>query len=83
MSKIIYKIKQEYDVKDYVEYYQSRNHKGEMCNEQVGYINSVEYRVDSNGEIKLRYSIGSVLGSSCGYIVPQEAIIGKVTKEGL
>ena len=76
--KTMYGIKQKYNLKDYVKYYQSRNSDGKPCNEQFGYINEVCYRANVKGEIELHYSIGDFIGSSSGYLVSQNAIIKRI-----
>ena len=77
--KTMYGIKQKYNLKDYVKYYQARNGDGKPCNEQYGYINGIEYRCNIKGEIELSYSIRDFIGSSSGYLVSQEAIIKRAT----
>lgn len=77
--KTIYDIKQKYNLKDYVKYYQSRNGNGDLCNVQFGYINAIEYRTMLNGEVELKYIIGDFVGCSSGYCVSQKAIIKRAT----
>ena len=77
--KTMYGIKQKYNLKDYVKYYQARNGKGEPCNEQYGWISGIEYRCDVKGEIKLTYIIADYIGSSCGHCVRPDAIIKRAT----
>lgn len=77
--KTIYGIKQKYNLKDYVKYYQSRNGDGKPCNEQYGWINGIDYRCNIKGEIELSYTISDFIGSSSGYLVSQEAIIKRAT----
>lgn len=76
--KTIYGIKQKYDLKDCVRYYSAINGKGEPCNEQVGYINSVEYGCNLKGEIELAYVVSDWIGCRSGHIVSQERIIKRV-----
>ena len=77
--KTMYGIKQKYDLKDYVKYYQSRDGKGNLCNEQFGYINGIEYKTNLKGEIELTYVISEFIGCSGGYCVSQKAIIKRAT----
>lgn len=77
--KTIYGIKQKYNLKDYVQYYQSRDGNGNLCNKQYGYITRVEYSVNIKGEIVLTYVIAEFIGCSSGYCVPQKAIIKRAT----
>lgn len=77
--KTIYGIKQKYNLKDYVEYYQSKNGRGEACNKQYGWISCVEYRCTLEGEIRLTYVITDFIGSTSGYCIDQDSIIKRAT----
>lgn len=77
--KTMYGIKQKYNLKDYVKYYRSRDGKGNLCNEQFGYINGIEYRTTLKGEVELTYVISDFIGCSGGYCVSQKAIIKRAT----
>ena len=77
--KTIYGIKQKYNLKDYVEYYQSTNGKGQHCDEQFGYINKMEYRCNTKGDIELVYVVSDFVGSSSGFCVKPENIIRRAT----
>lgn len=73
-----------YKIKTYVNYYRDVttdcSGNKERTNEQSGYINGIEYRCESSGDIKMKYIISDRLGSSFGYSVPEEAIICEVSK---
>lgn len=81
--KTLYGIKQKYNLKDYVAYYQSRNGDGQLCNKQYGWVNGIDYRCNIKGEIELTYTISDFIGSSSGYLVRQEAIIKRATPKEL
>lgn len=81
--KTLYGIKQKYNLKDYVKYYQSKNGDGKPCNEQYGWVNGIDYRCNIKGEIELSYSISDFIGSSNGYLVSQEAIIKRAKPKEL
>lgn len=74
--------KPKYKIKTYVNYYRDVTTdclgNKERTNENSGFVNGIEYRCDSSGDIKMTYVISDNLGSSFGYCVPEEAIIGEV-----
>lgn len=77
--KTMYGIKQKYNLKDYVKYYRSRDGKGNLCNEQFGYINGIEYHTTLNGEVELTYVLGDFIGERGGDCVSQKSIIKRAT----
>ena len=77
--KTIYGIKQKYNLKDFVKYYQSKNQKGEPCNVQYGYIVSVHYSLNDVGEPSLEYVVNQSPFCSGGYVVSPSSIIRKAT----
>lgn len=77
--KTMYGIKQKYNLKDYVKYYRSRDGKGNLCNEQFGYINGIEYHTTIKGEVELTYVLGDFIGERGGYCVSQKSIIKRAT----
>ena len=81
--KTLYGIKQKYNLKDYVMYYQATDGDGQPCNKQYGWVNDIDYRCNIKGEIELSYSISDYIGSSSGYLVSQKAIIKRATPKEL
>lgn len=82
--RTVYGIKQKYQLKDFVKYYQSTNAEtGEPTNIQFGYITSVTYEVNYSGQIELRYTIHEHPFGGCGYIVTPDRIIRKAMPKDL
>ena len=77
--KTLYGIKQKYNLKDYVKYYQSRDGNGKPCNVQFGWISGIEYRCNVKGEIELTYILADYIGASCGHCIRPDAIIKRAT----
>lgn len=77
--KTIYGIKQKYNLKDFVKYYQSKNNKGEPCNVQYGYIVSIYYELNVQGEPRLNYVVCESPFYGGGYIISPNNIIRKAT----
>lgn len=74
----MYGIKQKYNLREHVEFYRSRNNRGELCNEQDGYIVEITYFVDrDDGKTKLRYTISETPYPKglIGVLVGEDAII--------
>lgn len=70
-------MKHKYKLGDYVEYY-SAVCGTEYTDKRKGFVNSIYEMMQENGSVDLRYSIGRYVGDRGGYVVCEEAIIGKL-----